>query len=89
MYVRETALTIFPSDFLFFFPRSFCFLSIPSWLSGKKKSASQAGDVGSIPGLGRFPGEGNGNPLQYSWLENSMGRVTVHGVAKSQTQLSN
>ena len=44
---------------------------------------------GSIPGLGRSPGEGNGNPLQDSCLENSMGRgawpATVHGVAKSQT----
>ena len=50
------------------------------------------GDLGSIPGLGRSPGEGNGNPLQYSCLENPMDRGgwrgTVHGVAKSQTQLS-
>ena len=54
-----------------------------------KKSACNAGDPGSIPGLGRSPGEGNGNPLQYSCLENPMDRgawwVTVHGVAKSQT----
>ena len=46
-------------------------------------------DSGSIPGLGRSPGEGNGNPLQYSCLENPMDRggwsITVHGVAKSQT----
>ena len=45
----------------------------------------------SIPGLGRSPGEGNGNPLQYPCLENSMGRgdwhATVHGVAKSWTRL--
>ena len=41
------------------------------WLSGKD-STFQAGDVGSIPGLGRFPGEGNGNPLQYSCLGNPM-----------------
>ena len=44
------------------------------------------GDASSIPGWGRSPGVGNGNPLQYSWLENSMGRgvwcVTEHGVAK-------
>ena len=50
-------------------------------------------DVGSIPGLGRFPGGGNGNPLQYSCLENPMDReawwATVHGAAKSQAQLSN
>ena len=54
-----------------------------------KASACNAGDPGSIPGLGRSPGEGNDNPLQYSCLENSMdGGVwwaTVHGVAKSQT----
>ena len=58
-----------------------------------KASACNAGDLGSIPGLGRSPGEGNGNPLQYSCLENPMdGEVqwaTVHGVAKSRTQLSN
>ena len=46
------------------------------------------GDLGSIPGLGRSPGEGKGYPLQYSGLENSMDCI-VHGVAKSQTQLSN
>ena len=45
------------------------------------------GDLGSIPGLGRSPGEGKGYPLQYSGLENSMD-CTVHGLAKSQTQLS-
>ena len=48
-----------------------------------------AEDESLIPGLGRFPGAGNGNPLQYSCLENSMDRgawwATVHGVAKSQT----
>ena len=51
-----------------------------------KNPAANAGDVGSIPGLERFPGEGNGNPLQYSCLENPMDRVarraTVHGVSK-------
>ena len=40
--------------------------------SDNKESACNAEDLGSIPGLGRFPGEGNGNPLQYSCLENSM-----------------
>ena len=49
-------------------------------------------ETGSIPGLGRSPGGGNGNPLQYPCLENSMDRgawhATVHGVAKSQTRLS-
>ena len=57
-----------------------------------KASACNAGDPGSIPGLGRFPGEGNGNPLQYSCLENPMDGgawwATVHRVAKSQTRLS-
>ena len=57
-----------------------------------KVSACNVGDPGSIPGLGRSPGEGNGNPLQYSCLENPMEggawQATVHGVAKSQTRLS-
>ena len=60
--------------------------------SDDKKSAYNAGDPGSIPGLGRSPGEGNGYPLQYSCLENPMDRgawqVIVCGVAMSQTQLS-
>ena len=58
-----------------------------------KESACNAGDPSSIPGSGRSPGEGNGYPLQDSCLENSMDRgawwATLHGVAKSQTQLSN
>ena len=57
-----------------------------------KASAGNAGVPGSIPGSGRSPGEGNGNPLQYSCLENPMDGgawwATVHGVAKSQTRLS-
>ena len=60
--------------------------------SDGKESSCNVGDLGSIPRLGRSPGGGNGYPLQYSWLENSMNRgalwATVHGVAKSQTQLS-
>jgi len=52
--------------------------------SASKESACSAGDLGSIPGLGRSPGEGKGYPLQYSGLENSMDCI-VHGVAKSQT----
>jgi len=52
-----------------------------------KESACNAGDVGSIPGLGRSPGEGRGYPLQYSGLEISMDCI-VHGVAKSWTQLN-
>ena len=54
-----------------------------------KESACNTGDLGSIPGLGRSPGEGNGNALQYFCLENSIDKgawqATVHGVAKSQT----
>ena len=54
-----------------------------------KNSPANAGDVASIPGPRRAPGEGKGNPLQYSCLENSMDRgswrATVHGVAKSWT----
>ena len=61
-------------------------LGFPSGLAGKE-SACNAGDLGSIPGLGRSPGEGKGSPLQYSGLENSMDCV-VHGVAKSRTRLS-
>ena len=59
-----------------------------------KESACNAGDLGSIPGSGRSPGGGNGNPLQYACLEkNPMDRgawqAIVHGVIKSRTQLSN
>ena len=53
-----------------------------------KVSTCNAGDLDSIPGLGRFPGERKGYPLQYSGLENSMDYVG-HGVAKSWTRLSN
>ena len=56
--------------------------------SDGKESACNAGALGSIPGLGRSPGEGHGYPLQYSGLENFID-YTVHGDAKSQTQLSN
>ena len=57
----------------------------PQWLSSKE-STCNAGDTGSIPGSGRSPGEGNGNPLQYSCLKIPMDKgawwATVHGVAK-------
>ena len=63
---------------------------LPWWLSVKDPSVN-AGDAGSIPGLGRSPGEANGCPLQHSCLENPMDRgawrATVHGVAKRQTRL--
>ena len=60
--------------------------------SDGKQSAFYAGDPGSTPGSGRSPGEGNGNPIQYSCLKNPMDRgawwAVVYGVKKSQTQLS-
>ena len=60
--------------------------------SEDKASACNTGDPGLIPGLGRSPGKGNGNPLEYSCLENPMDRgawrATVHGIAKSRTRLS-
>ena len=63
-------------------------IELPMWLSGKE-SVCSAGDLGSIPGEGRSPGEGNGNPLHYSCLENSTDRgawrVTVHGIAETDT----
>ena len=62
--------------------------SFPGGSEGEK-SASKVGDLGSIPGLGTYSGVGNGYPLQYSCLENSMGRgawqATVHMVAKNWT----
>ena len=62
----------------------------PSGSDGKE-SAYNTGDPGSIPGSGRSPGGGHGDPLQYSFLENPIGRgswqATVHRVTKSQTQL--
>ena len=63
-------------------------LRLPQWLSGKESacSAGDAGDTGSIPGLGRSPGKENGSPLQYSCLENPMDRgvwwFTVHRVQR-------
>ena len=62
------------------------FLCFPCGSAGKESTCS-AGDLGSIPGLGRSPGEGNGYPLQYSGLENSMDCI-VHVVTKSWTWLS-
>ena len=63
------------------------FLGFPCGSAGKE-SARNAGDMGSIPGLGRSSGEGNSYPLQCSGLENSVDCI-VHGVAKSRTRLSN
>ena len=63
------------------------FLGFPCGSAGKE-SACNAEDLGSISGLGRFPGEGKGYPLQYSGLENSMDCM-VHEVAKNRTRLRN
>ena len=61
-------------------------------LKNPPTSAGAAGDVGLIPGSGRFPGEGNGYPFQYSCLENPIDRgalrAVVHGIAKNQIRLS-
>ena len=66
-------------------------MGFPGGLDGKESTCNV--DLSLIPGSGRSPGEGNGYPLQYSCLENSMDRgawqATVHGVVKSQIQLSN
>ena len=71
-------------------PPTQVFLGFPAGSDGKE-SACNVGDLGLLPGLGRSPGAGHGNPVQYSCLENSKDRgdwrATVHGVAKSQTQL--
>ena len=73
-------------------PMAYTHWDFPGGSDGKA-SVYNAGDLGSIPGSGRFPGEGNGNPLQYSCLENPHGwrslvQATVHGVAKSRARLS-
>ena len=69
----------------------FSYIDFPGGSDGKA-SAYNVGDLGSIPGSGRSSGEGNGNPLQYSCLENPMDRgawlATVHGIVKNWTRLS-
>ena len=68
-------------------------LGLPRWHSDNLSNSGDTGDSGSIPESGRSPRVGNGNPLQYSCLENPLDKgawqATVHGVAKSPTQLSN
>ena len=78
--------------FNIFSPFDSCLLTLfPWWLSGKE-AVCNAGNPGSVPGLGRSSGEGNGNPFQYSGLGNLMDRrawpATVHAVAKSWILLS-
>ena len=81
-HIPVSSLIVF--FFFFFFKDN---VSLFNLCSAGKESACNAGDLGSVPRLGSFPGEGNGYALQYFGLENSM-ECTVHGVTKSQTQLS-
>ena len=78
-------------DFSSFYVLKVCDWDFPGG-SDCKESAYNVGNPASLPGSGRSPGEGNGNPLQYSCLENPMDgggwQATVHGVAKSQTRRS-
>ena len=89
---QNSLLTIVPSAFPSLKP-ILHIITKPSLVAHMvKASAYNAGNLGSFPGLGRSTGEGNGNPLQYSCLENPMDReawqATVHRVAKSRTRLS-
>ena len=79
----------FPSHYGFRWETSYLYPPLPGFPGGSegKESACSVGELGSISGLGRSPGEGNDYPLQYSGLENSMDCI-VQGVAKSQTRLS-
>ena len=90
--VREARLRISTTTLTASIYQSLYYMSgFPGSLAGKESSCN-AGDPSSISELGRSPGEGNGYPLQYSGLENSMDRgawqATAHGVAKNQTRLS-
>ena len=89
--VREAEVDVFFLEFCCFFydpPDIGNLISGPSCGSVGKESTHNAADMGLIPVLGISPGEGKGYTLQYSGLKNSMD-YTVHGVAKSQTRLSN
>ena len=81
----ESVFFFFLFDHIECFPQ-YCGGIVPCGSAGKE-SACSVRDLGSIPGLGRSPGEGKGYPLQYSCLENSMDSI-VHGITKSQTGLS-
>ena len=85
-------LLVMSVDLWLLLTRLFCFLCFLSDLVDEE-SACNAGDWGLIPGSGRSPGEGNGNPLQYTCLENCMDwgdwRATLHGITKCWTWLCN
>ena len=91
--VRESDKTRQHNDDIFYIKESARELTNFPGGSVVKHLPPNAGDAGSIPGSGRSPGKGNGNPLQYSCLENPMDRgawgAIVRGVAKSQTRLRN
>ena len=88
---RDFPIPLYPHIYIYSLPHS-KHRAFPGGSDGKV-SACSVGDPGLIPGLGRSPGEGNGNALQYSCLENSMDGgawwATVHGAEKSQARLSN
>ena len=92
LIVGRCSLLLFLHALIVLFLLSNRILGFPGSSDGKETACS-AGDLGSIPGVGRSPGEGNGNPLQYSGLENPTDRgawrATVPGVAKSWAQLCN
>ena len=99
--MKMISCSISEFDYWIICPVFYCFYSFfiyhslchSWWLPCGLDTKESACNAGLIPGLGRSPGEGNGNPLQYSCLENPMDRGawrdTVHGVTKSLTQLSN
>ena len=91
VHVNASRNTEKPSQQLLLIHRDSVTMGFPGGSAGKE-STCNAGDLGSIPGLGRSPGEGNSYTLQYSCLESSLDigawQVTVHGVTKSQTQVN-
>ena len=86
LYMLKFSLMNQNRERLRFLDNSFLLWGFPDSSVGEQSTGNE-GDPGSIPGLGRSPGEAKGYPLQYSGLENSMDCI-VHGVTKSQTQLN-
>ena len=86
LYMLKFSLMNQNRERLRFLDNSFLLWGFPDSLVGEQSTGNE-GDPGSIPGLGRSPGEAKGYPLQYSGLENSMDCI-VHGVAKSRTRLN-
>ena len=86
-YTLKIAISSWRTDPLLFCNVPFYGSCVKAGSSLLKNLPPNAGDAGSVPGLGRSPGEGNGNPLQYCGLENSMDCI-IHGVAKGRTRLN-